>query len=137
MKIPPKTFLANNKERSIMGAKSLILSIFIAAVLLIIPVEKSYAGKCSKAEKLLEEAAGLISKNPNDAEAILLEAIRLCRDSASIHYNLGVVRYKLEKYKNAIASFNSARELAEKAVDVEAENKAYLDTLNKVNDPYA
>lgn len=120
----------------------------------------SWAGDCVKAQELSEEATRYISKDPARAEEKLREAVNLCSNSASLHYNLGLSYYRQGKHSdaeselkeavdlnkdypkalNALAfiyltkneKISSATELAERAVELEPRNSEFKDTLRQL-----
>lgn len=121
------------------------------------PVASPESG-CVKASRLSDEAAKYPAGS-SAAENKLREAIRLCNDSAALHYSLGIVLYQQSKYDDAATELEAAirintsyvkalnalafvylkmpegdrykaKELAQQAVSLEPGNKDYVDTLN-------
>lgn len=80
----------------------LFLSILLLSGLVITQESLAGADGCGTAKDLSKEASRLLqSGNYDDAEHKLRKAVKLCSDSDSLHYNLGIVLYYQKKYADA------------------------------------
>ncbi|MBP1712154.1 MAG: serine/threonine protein kinase with domain [Deltaproteobacteria bacterium] len=64
-----------------------------------------------QAKSLENEAVQLIESNPEKAQALLLEALKLNPASVYGHFQLGLARLKMKEYPKASESFSKASEL--------------------------
>jgi tetratricopeptide (TPR) repeat protein len=66
---------------------------------------------CVKAAKLTEGIGPLMESKPVVAEDVLRQAIDICNQSVSLHYNLGVLLFREQKYDEAASVFEKAIQL--------------------------
>lgn len=95
-------------------------ALFLVFLLLSFASTGAFAADCEKAGTLVRQANGLITKDPEKAEALYQEAVKLCPDNASAHYNLGFARFSKGDFSSAVASFKEALRL--NPISVEAMN---------------
>lgn len=117
------------------------------------------AADCIEAAKLSKQASRYTNSSPNRAVKRLRQAVSLCADSASLHYNLAIALYSAGRlasseseliktlnlnpdYANALNALafitlerkgdtDRAVELARKAVSIEPRNAEFRDTLQQ------
>src|SRR3972149_10667949 len=77
----------------------------------------AFASDCEKAGTLVKEANSLITKEPTKAESLYQDAVKLCPDSASAHYNLGLARFNKGDFSSATISFKEALRLNPNSVE--------------------
>lgn len=76
-----------------------------------------FAADCEKAGTLVNEANRLVTKNPAKSESLYKEAVKLCPDSASAHYNLGLAKFNKGDYSSAVVSFKEVLRLSPQSVE--------------------
>lgn len=74
------------------------------------PIEKGSVSQ-AEAKALIDQAAGMTEKNPEEAKSVLLKAIQLDPINSQAHFHLGSVYMKLKDYPRAIETFNKVGEL--------------------------
>ncbi len=85
---------------------------------------------CAQAMQMTENIGKLSESDPAQAEQVLRKASDLCYASSALHYNLGTVLVRRQKYEDAQEAFQTALQLKpgyQKALDA----LAYLNTLPK------
>jgi serine/threonine protein kinase len=84
----------------------------------------------AEAKALLEKAAGLAGKNPQEAQSILLKAIELNPQSGQAYFHLGAVYMSMQDSSRAIEAYRKVIEL-EPAFPDAYFNLGYIYAMNK------
>ena len=71
----------------------------------------AFAADCEKAGTLVKEANSIATEDTAKAESLYQDAVKLCPDSASAHYNLGLARFNNGDFSSATISFKEALRL--------------------------
>jgi len=86
----------------------------------------------TQAKALLEQADGLMEKNPEGAKALLLKAVGLTPKNVQVHFRLGLVYMRLKDIPKAIGAYQKVIELDPQFTDgyfnlgfIYAKNKEY------------
>src|SRR3990172_10539933 len=93
------------------------MALVLVFMLLSFAATAAFAAYCEKAGTLVKEANGLITKDTAKAESLYQDAVKLCPDSASAHYNLGLARFNKGDFSSAAVSFKEAIRLNPKSVE--------------------
>jgi tetratricopeptide (TPR) repeat protein len=84
----------------------------------------------AEAKDLLNQAAGLLEKKPQEAKSLLLKATTLDPGNSQAHFQLGSVYMKLKDYPKAIESYQRVADLDAKFPDAFF-NLGYLYAIRK------
>ena len=93
------------------------ISLFLTFIFLSFAPIAAFAVDCEKANTLVKEANSLITKDPAKAESLYQDAVKLCPESASAHYNLGLAKFNRGDFSLAVASFKEAIRLNPNSVE--------------------
>ncbi len=84
----------------------------------------------AQAKALQEQAAGLMEKNPGEAESLLLKAAEVDPGNARVHSQLGLTYVKLKDYPKAIEAYQKVTKLDPQFADSYF-NLGYIYAVNK------
>jgi len=85
------------------------MALVLVFMLLSFAATAAFAAYCEKAGTLVKEANGLITKDTAKAELLYQDAVKLCPDSASIHYNLGLAKFSVGAMPAAVFAWSDRR----------------------------